>query len=77
MRDLFRSLSKRALAVLVAVVILVLIAVPTALMSGLFSAVVENPAEGVRVFFIMVFAGVLLLVAELLIEGYREKRKKK
>lgn len=77
MKDFFRSLSKRALAILLAVTVLVLIAVPTALMSGLLSGVFESPAEGIRVFFIMVGAGVLFLIVELFIENGRERRKNK
>ncbi|CBT75518.1 MULTISPECIES: hypothetical protein [Glutamicibacter] len=77
MTDFFRSLSKRATAILIAFVILVLIAVPTALLSGLLSGVFESPAEGMRVFFIMVGAGVLFLIVELFIENGRERRKKK
>jgi len=77
LKDFFRSLSKKALAILLAVTILVLIAVPTALMSGLFSGVFESPSEGIRVFFIMVGAGVLFLVVELLVENWRDNKKKK
>lgn len=77
MKDFFRALSKRAIAILIAVVILVLIAVPTALLSGLLSGVFESPTDGIRVFFIMVGAGVILLIAELLIEDGRERRLKR
>lgn len=77
MKDFFRSLSKRTIAILLAGVILVLIAVPTALMSGLLSGVFESPSEGIRVFFIMVGAGVLFLIIELFIEGRRERKNKK
>lgn len=77
MKDFFRSLSKRALAILIALVVLILLAVPTALMSGLLSSVFDSPAEGIRLFFIMVGAGAVLLVCELLIEEVRERRQLK
>ena len=77
MKDFFRSLSKRSLAILTAAVILILVAVPTALMSGLLSSVFDSPAEGIRVFFIMVGAGAVLLVCELFIEEARERRELK
>lgn len=77
MKELFRSLSKRAIALLIAALILVLIAVPTALISGFLSGIFESPAEGIRVFFLMVAAGAVLLIAELLIAEVRVRRKKK
>ncbi|MFD1377239.1 hypothetical protein ACFQ4U_12990 [Micrococcus antarcticus] len=77
MKDFFQSLSKRAFAILIAIVVLILIAVPTALMSGLLSSTFDSPAEGIRVFFIMVGAGAVLLVCELFIEDARERRQLK
>ena len=74
MKDFFRSLSKRALAIILAVTVLVLIAEPTALKSGLLSGVFESPAEGIRVFFRMVGAGVLFLVVDLFVVNGRELR---
>lgn len=75
MKALLRSLSRRSLAIICIVGILVLIAIPTAIMSGLFSAFVASPAEGLRIFFLMLGAGILLLIVELLIEHLRERRK--
>ncbi|WP_426735970.1 hypothetical protein [Glutamicibacter sp. 2E12] len=77
MKDFFQSLSKRAFAILIAIVVLILIAVPTALMSGLLSSIFDSPAEGIRVFFIMVGAGAVLLVCELFVEEARERRQLK